>query len=146
MAQQALIALVLYYFGGLGWVAWGVCGRVTVSIFGHWIIGHFAHNSGQRDWHIKGAAVQGHNVRYFGLITFGESWHNNHHAFPGSAKLGIFPGQADPGWVVLKLLRSIGLVNNLQQPDDLPPRPELVRLGARSEKLSLHAKPVASDQ
>jgi len=126
MAQQIPVGLALYALGGWGWLAWGVCGRVTVSIFGHWIIGYFAHNRGHRDWQVEGAAVQGHNVRYFGLITFGECWHNNHHAFPGSAKLGLNSGQFDPGWLVLKALERIGLASNLKQPLDLAKRPELV--------------------
>lgn len=126
--QQLPIAIIFYLVGGWGWVAWGVCGRVTVSIFGHWIIGYFAHNSGQRDWRIIGAAVQGYNVRYFGWITFGECWHNNHHAFPESARLGLYAGQFDPGWVVLKALKKLGLITRLDQPEDLPDRPELARI------------------
>lgn len=132
MAQQIPSGLVLFAIGGWGWVAWGICGRVTVSIFGHWIIGYFAHNSGHRDWQVEGAAVQGHNVRYFGLITFGECWHNNHHAFPGSAKLGLNPDQFDPGWLVLRVFERLGLAGNLKQPFDLAERPELRRVGEPS--------------
>lgn len=139
MAQQLPVALLLYAVGGWGWVAWGVCGRVATSIFGHWIIGYFAHNRGHRDWHVEGAAVQGHNVRYFGLVTFGECWHNNHHAFPGSAKLGLNPGQLDPGWLVLKALERCGLVRNLKEPSDLAARPELTYIGAQGSTASPHA-------
>lgn len=129
LAQQIPLGLVLFAIGGWGWVAWGICGRVTVSIFGHWIIGYFAHNRGHRDWQVEGAAVQGHNVRWFGLITFGECWHNNHHAFPGSAKLGLNPNQLDPGWLILKLLERLGFASNLKQPLDLANRPELICIG-----------------
>ena len=68
---------------------------------GHWLVGYFAHNRGPRSWHIEGAGVQGYNVPYCGLITMGEAWHNNHHAFPGSARLGLRDGETDPGWWVL---------------------------------------------
>ncbi len=132
MLQQLPLAMLLLALGGWGWVAWGVAARVTVSIFGHWLIGYFAHNQGYRDWHVAGAAVQGHNVRYCGLVTFGECWHNNHHAFPGSARLGLYPGQADPGWLVLRALRRIGLVGRLREPADLPPRAELLSLSGRA--------------
>ena len=128
MLQQLPIALLLWWLGGWGFVFWGVCGRVTISIAGHWFIGFFAHNQGQRDWHVTDAAVQGHNVAFCGLITFGECWHNNHHAFPGSARLGLYKGQFDPGWVVLKVFKQAGLVRNLLQPADLPDRAELERL------------------
>lgn len=128
MLQQLPIAIGLWLLGGWGFVFWGVCGRVTISIMGHWFIGYFAHNQGHRDWHVEGAAVQGHNVRFCGLITFGECWHNNHHAFPGSAKLGLMQGQSDPGWWVLKVLERLGVVSNLIEPKDLPARPELSEL------------------
>ncbi|PKM04986.1 MAG: acyl-CoA desaturase [Gammaproteobacteria bacterium HGW-Gammaproteobacteria-6] len=128
MLQQLPWALVLLYFGGIAWVVWGISARVAISITGHWLIGYFAHNTGQRDWHIRGAAVQGHNVRFASLVTMGESWHNNHHAFPGSAKLGILPGQADPGWWVLTLLKHFGLVWSIKLPQDLADRPELAAL------------------
>lgn len=124
MVQQLPLAVLLFAFGGVGWVAWGICPRVIVSVFGHWMVSYFAHNDGHRDWHIQGASVQGYNVRGFGLLTFGECWHNNHHAFPESARLGL-RGQMDPGWWVLIALRSIGLVWRVSEPTDLPQRIEL---------------------
>ncbi|MEM6550454.1 MAG: acyl-CoA desaturase [Pseudomonadota bacterium] len=129
MLQQVPLALLLYVLGGWGWVAWGVCARVSVSIFGHWLVGYIAHNGGERDWHIEGASTQGFNLRRLGLITFGECWHNNHHAFPGSAKLGLSEGQLDPGWLVLQGFERLGLIWNAQTPKTLPPRDELRAIG-----------------
>jgi stearoyl-CoA desaturase (delta-9 desaturase) len=96
------------------------------------LIGHFAHNRGERDWHIEGAAVQGFNVPFAGVITMGESWHNNHHAYPGSAMLGLYDGQADPGWWVLNRLMNIGLVWNIKLPKDLAERMELHALSKQA--------------
>lgn len=79
-----------------------------------------------RDKSVRGAAVQGRNVRFTSLLTMGECWHNNHHAFPGSARLGLLPGEWDPGWWALLVLRRLGLVRNLRLPCDLAPRPEVV--------------------
>ena len=56
---------------------------------GHCLIGYFSHNAGHREWHVDGAAVQGCNVKFCDLITMGECWHNNQHAYPNSALLGI---------------------------------------------------------
>ena len=133
MAQQIPVGLALYVIGGWGWVAWGVCGRVAVSMFGHWVVGYFAHNNGRRDWQVEGAAVQGYNLRWLGLVTFGECWHNNHHAFPGSAKLGLKADQFDPGWLVLRLMEKAGLAASLKQPADLAIRPELKPVAVKSE-------------
>jgi stearoyl-CoA desaturase (delta-9 desaturase) len=113
MLQQLPWAVLFYWLGGWSWVLWGICTRTSASILGHWLIGYLAHNKGDRSWHVSGAAVQGYNVRWFALLTMGESWHNNHHAFPGSARLGIEKGQWDPGWWVLLLLAKIGVVENL---------------------------------
>ena len=126
MLQQLPLALILYLIGGIEWVIWGTCLRVAISITGHWLIGYFAHNSGHCSWHVNGAGVQGYNIKFCGLITMGECWHNNHHAFPGSAKLGLEKGQSDPGWWVLIILSKIGLVKNLKLVADLEERHELV--------------------
>lgn len=128
MLLQLPMATVLYGLGGWPWVIWGVCIRVPFSLTGHWLVGYLAHNVGPRTWHLEGHAVQGHNLPGLGLLSMGEAWHNNHHAFPDSARLGIHRGEFDPGWWFLCGLRRVGLVWNLQLPADLPPRPERRRL------------------
>lgn len=128
MLQQLPLAITLFLLGGIDWVVWGICVRVSVSVIGHWLIGYFAHNHGHRDWHVEKAHVQGHNVPFAALLTMGESYHNNHHAFPGSANLGLEKGQVDIGWLVLKLLASLGLAWDLILPKQLPKRDELKRI------------------
>lgn len=128
MLQQLPWALLFYAWGGWAFVFWGVCARVTAGVFGHWFIGHLAHNTGGMHYEVQRAAVQGRNVRFASLLTMGECWHNNHHAYPGSARLGLYPGEWDPGWWVLKALKSGGLVWAIRLPEDLPARPELVSL------------------
>ena len=125
MMQHLPPALALYAVGGWGFVWWGVCARVTAGVFGHWLIGYLAHNHGSIKREVRGAAVQGRNIRFASLLTMGECWHNNHHAFPGSARLGLAPGEWDPGWWVLLGLRRLGLVRALRLPEELPYRPEL---------------------
>jgi fatty-acid desaturase len=125
MLQQIPPALVLYALGGWAFVIWGVCARITAGVTGHWLIGYFAHNHGGMHQIVDGAAVQGHNVKFASLLTMGESWHNNHHAWPGSAKLGLYPGEWDPGWWALMLFKRMGWVWRLRLPADCPPRPEL---------------------
>ena len=128
MAQQLPWVVLFYLWGGPGFVAFGVCARITAGVFGHWIVGYLAHNHGETQRIVKGAAVQGRNVRLTSLLTMGECWHNNHHAYPGSARLGLARGEWDPGWWVLSGLERIGLAWNLRLPEDLPFRPELVTL------------------
>ena len=120
--QQLPVALVLFAFGGIGFVLWGVCLRVFVTLSGHWAVGHFAHRRGTQGWVIDGLPVQGFNLPHLGFLTFGENWHGNHHAFPHSAKLGVEKGQADPGFWLIKTLEALGLAWDVQEPDDQPAR------------------------
>jgi stearoyl-CoA desaturase (delta-9 desaturase) len=105
-----------------------VCARVTTGVIGHWVIGFLAHNRGDMHHVVEGAAVQGRNVRWTSLLTMGECWHNNHHAFPGSAKLGLHAGEWDPGWWMLQALARLGLARNFRLPQHLEPRSELREL------------------
>ncbi len=128
MAQQLIVAVPLFLIGGIGFVLWGVCLRVAVSLSGHWMVGHFAHRGGHQGWTIEGLPVQGFNLPGLGLLTFGENWHSNHHAFPHSARLGIDKGQLDPGYWFIKFLAAAGLAKRILGPADLPERVGLRRL------------------
>ncbi len=128
MWQQLPLAIILFAIGGAGWVIWGVCARVSISVIGHWLVGYFAHNKGPMRWHVRGAGVQGRDVPIAALLSMGESWHNNHHAYPGSAKLGLDADQPDPGWWLIKTLQAFGLAWDIITPDALPKRAALTRL------------------
>lgn len=58
----------------------------------------------------------------------GEAWHNNHHAFPGSARIGLYPGQSDWGYAVIAALARLGLVWDVTTPERMARRHELRRL------------------
>jgi stearoyl-CoA desaturase (delta-9 desaturase) len=79
-------------------------------------------------WRVNGASVQGRDVPIAALFSMGESWHNNHHAFPGSARIGLAPNQPDPGWWLIVALEKLGLVWNVVTPATMPRRVELERL------------------
>jgi stearoyl-CoA desaturase (delta-9 desaturase) len=119
MLQQAPIALILFLVGGWGFVVWGVCARVAASVTGHWFVGHLAHRRGPQTWLVDGAGVQAHDVPWAAIPTMGEAWHNNHHAFPGSARIGLYPGQSDWGFALIRLLERFGLAWDVQTPDTL---------------------------
>lgn len=132
MLQQLPLAVLLFVFGGLPWVIWGISARVAVSVIGHWLIGYYAHNHGEMDHEVVGAAVQGHNVKWASCLTMGESWHNNHHAYPGSAILGVYEDQPDPGWWVLNAMKNLDLAWNIVLPGDLPERERLRPVSRRA--------------
>lgn len=124
--HQLLLALILYAIGGWTFVIWGVCVRVAVSVIGHWTITYFCHKPGPGQWKVKSACVQASNIPGLGLLTYGECWHNNHHAFPESAKIGLEKGQKDPAWSFIKLLSTWGLVYNIRLPRGQDLREDLI--------------------
>lgn len=130
MLQQLPWAVLFFWLGGLPWLVWGVPIRIAVGVTGHWLVGHLTHRRGPQDWVVDGVAVQGHDLPMASLLTFGEAWHGNHHAWPDSARLGLAPGQHDPGWWLLLALRRLGLVWNLRTPAVLTPRDGLRRVGS----------------
>ena len=128
MWHQLPVALILFAIGGWSWVVWGVAARVSVCVTGHWLVGYFAHNEGPMRWRVRGAGVQGRDVPIAALFSMGESWHNNHHAFPGSARIGLSEDQPDPGWWLIRALERVGLAWNIKTPATLALREALVRL------------------
>ena len=142
LLHQLILAIPLYLLGGISWLAWGISVRVVISVGGHWLIGYFAHNQGERTWRVEGAAVQGHNIRLAGFLSMGEAWHNNHHAFPDSAMIGLYKDEPDPGWWVLNALHNLGFVKNIKLPEQLPERSELV---TEAEDLNRRVKRVPEE-
>lgn len=133
MAQQLIPAVILFATGGIGFVLWGVCFRITVSLIGHWAVGHAAHKGGHQGWEVQGLPVQGYNLRGLGMLSFGESFHGNHHAFPHSAQLGVERGQADPGFWLIRVLQAVGLAWDVKGPLSEPARDGLARVHAADD-------------
>ena len=96
-------------------VAVCVCARTAAGILGHWAVGYVAHRWGERRFKIPGAAEAGTNVWILGVLSFGEGFHNNHHAFPHSARMGLRWHEIDAGWITLRVLRALGLVRSLRE-------------------------------
>lgn len=119
MLQQLPIAAVLFGLGGWSWVVWGICMRVSASVTGHWFVGHLAHTRGPQSWQVVDAGVQAHDVPWAAIPTMGEAWHNNHHAYPGSARMGLYPGQSDWGFKFIALLERMGLAWDIILPEHL---------------------------
>jgi fatty-acid desaturase len=111
--QQLPVAMVLFLIGGMPWVVWGVVVRVAIGTFGHWLVGNLTHRRGEQRWQNEGSAVQGFNSLAFGALSFGEGWHNNHHTFPRSARLGLLPHEIDLGWILIECFQRAGLATEI---------------------------------
>lgn len=130
--QQLPLAALLFALGGWPFVLWGICARVFVSTAGHWTVTYFCHNPGPGRWLVRGAGIQASNLGGLGLVTYGECWHNNHHAFPESARIGLEPGQVDPGWWVIRGLQKAGLAFDVGTARGIDAREDLIERGGAS--------------
>jgi fatty-acid desaturase len=106
-----LLGLVLLAVGGVSMVLWGICLRIVFGLHATWAVNSATHMFGSRRFATRDDS---RNTWWVALLTFGEGWHNNHHAHPVSARHGLMWWEFDPSWLTLKLFRAIGLVWNLQ--------------------------------
>lgn len=143
MLQQLPVVLLLYWLGGWSWVIWGVPVRVAACTTMHWFISYFAHTRGSQDWSVDGAVIQAYNVPIMAIPTMGESWHSNHHAFPSSARHGLYPGQIDLGYRFIQFLAVMGLASNIKLPANLPARPGISPLTPRALSVASDAQAAA---
>jgi hypothetical protein len=93
---------------------------------------------------VDDAVIQAHNVPLMAIPTMGESWHSNHHAFPSSARHGLYPGQIDLGWNFVQLLQWLGLAWNVKVPANLPPRPGISPVTARAMDIAAPGQGIRS--
>lgn len=108
----AVVALgaVLFAIGGLPMLLWGVCLRVVVGLHATWLVNSATHMWGARRFATRDDS---RNNWWVALLTFGEGWHNNHHAHPTSARHGLAWYEFDVSWIQIKLLRLFGVAKGV---------------------------------
>jgi fatty-acid desaturase len=97
---------ILMACGGWSMVMWGLCFRVVFGLHATWLVNSATHLWGKRRFETRDDS---RNNWWVALITFGEGWHNNHHAHPTSARHGLAWYEFDPSWLTLKVLRYFGI-------------------------------------
>ena len=110
---QLVLAAILYYFGGLPWVVWGVFVRLVVVFHCTWFVNSATHKFGYKSYESNDTSL---NCWWVALLTFGEGWHNNHHAFQYSARHGLEWWEIDLTWMMIKALSWLGLATNVKLP------------------------------
>jgi len=108
------IASIIYLTLGAEGVVICVCSRITGGILGHWAIGYASHAWGEQPHRQEGASEHGTNNWLLGVLSFGEGFHNNHHAYPQSARMGLAPLDFDLGWWVVLLLKRLNLIHSVK--------------------------------
>jgi sn-1 stearoyl-lipid 9-desaturase len=110
---QVALAVVLFALGGWSWVIWGIFVRLVFTYHCTWLVNSAAHATGYRTFRTGDMST---NCWWVALLSFGEGWHNNHHAFPFSARHGLRWFEFDTTWLVIKFLRFIRLARNVKLP------------------------------
>lgn len=116
--HQLLLCALLWACFGWGGVLWGGILRLVMNTNGFWLVSYMSHEHGYITYEIPEQAECGRNNIIFGLLSFGEGWHNNHHAFPHSARAGLKWWELDLSYVSLWLFAKVGLVRELQSPGE----------------------------
>ena len=101
------VALTGTLFGGLMGLLWG--GAVRIFALHHitFSINSLCHFFGKRNF---ATADESRNLAWLAPFTFGEAWHNNHHAFPTSARHGLSRSEFDPSALLIAAMERVGLV------------------------------------
>ncbi|XP_022153478.1 palmitoyl-monogalactosyldiacylglycerol delta-7 desaturase, chloroplastic-like [Momordica charantia] len=107
------LSVVLYAIGGISFLIWGTCVRIVMLLHVTLLVNSICHIWGKRPWNTKDLS---RNNWVMGLLLFGEGWHNNHHAFEYSARVGLEWWQYDPGWYVIMFLQTIGVATHVKLP------------------------------
>ena len=92
---------------------WGGLVRIFVTHHITWSINSICHVFGRREYDV---GDDSRNNWLCGLLGLGEGWHNNHHAFPTSARHGLAWWQFDASWVVIRAMQAVGLAWNVRLP------------------------------
>jgi fatty-acid desaturase len=102
-----VLGFTLLAIGGWGLVNWAIFLRVVLGLHSTWLVNSATHLWGRRRFATKDDS---RNSWWVALLTFGEGWHNNHHAHPTSARHGLAWYELDMTWIQLRLLQALGLV------------------------------------
>ena len=105
------LGLLLLTLGGLPMMLWGTCLRTVIGLHGTWLVNSVTHMWGSRRFP---TGDDSRNNWWVALITFGEGWHNNHHAHPTSARHGLAWYEFDPSWIQIKVLGFLGIAKSIQ--------------------------------
>jgi fatty-acid desaturase len=106
-----VLAAVLFAIGGLPLMLWAVCVRIVVGLHATWLVNSATHLWGSRRFNTKDDS---RNSWWVALLTFGEGWHNNHHAHPTSARHGLAWYEFDISWISLKLMKLVGIAKGVR--------------------------------
>lgn len=105
-----LVGVGLYAIGGFGMMLWGIFLRTVMGWHFTWLVNSATHLWGSRRFETRDDS---RNNGLVAALSWGEGWHNNHHAHPRSAKHGLTWYEIDINWMQLRVLEMVGLAKDV---------------------------------
>ncbi|KAJ0249244.1 lipid desaturase [Hirschfeldia incana] len=115
LLHMIVFAFLLYICGGMPFLAWGIGVANVARLHGTFLVNSICHTWGTRAWNTPDLSK---NNWWLAIIALGEGWHNNHHAFEFSARVGLEWWQVDVTWCLISFLEAIGLATNVKLPTE----------------------------
>lgn len=125
-ALQIPLGLALLWFGGWSLVVWGIGIRLVATYHTTYLVNSAAHWFGYQTYDSRDRS---RNNWWVALLSYGEGWHNNHHAFPWSARHGLRAWELDLSYWSIRLFKWMGLVKEIRLLS-----PERMRVLARTAR------------
>lgn len=115
VALAGLLFLLGEAWGGVGlsWLVWGIFVRTTLLYHVTWLVNSATHIWGYRSHNTRDRST---NLWWVALLSLGEGWHNNHHAFPRSARHGLRWWEVDVTYLLIRFLGVVGLAKQIHVP------------------------------
>jgi fatty-acid desaturase len=108
-----LLGVGLYAVGGMPWLVWGGFVRSVLVLHTTWLVNSATHIWGYRTHATRDSST---NLWWVALLTYGEGWHNNHHAFQTSARHGNRWWEIDMTYWTIRLMGLVGLAHSIKLP------------------------------
>lgn len=109
-ATSIVVGAILFAIGGWTMMFWGIFLRTVMGWHFTWLVNSATHLWGTRRFDTRDDS---RNNGLIAAVTFGEGWHNNHHAYPRSAKHGLTWREFDVNWLQIRLLEKLGLISDV---------------------------------
>lgn len=106
-----IAGIPLYFIGGWSMILWGIALRTVFGWHMTWLVNSATHIWGTRRFETTDDST---NNGLIALVTWGEGWHNNHHAYPTSARHGLAWYEVDFNWWALSVFKMLGLATDIK--------------------------------
>jgi len=106
-----VLGAAIFAVGGWRFLLWGIFFRTVLGLHSTWLVNSATHMWGRQRFATHDDSK---NSFWVALLTFGEGWHNNHHAHPQSARHGLAWYEIDLNWYGILVLRLVGLARDVK--------------------------------